>query len=123
MCYFLNIASQLERIFKSKNLENRKIEKSINLKIIDVYDGTLYQDVIGSNPRLADLFYNNKASSMLLNTDGISVSESSNLSIWPILLVINEIEPERRFCFENIVIASNFFLNSKILNNFKNKLK
>ncbi len=44
---------------------------------------------------------------MLLNTDGISFSESSNLSIWPIFLVINEIEPEKKTsnCFENIVIA------------------
>ena len=34
--------------------------------------------------------------SLLLNTDGVSMFKSSNISIWPIWLVINELPPHIR---------------------------
>ena len=60
--------------------------------ISDVYDGKAYlahmvEEGFLSNPMNI---------SMLLNTDGIQVFKSSNLSLWPIYLVINELPPHLR---------------------------
>ena len=41
----------------------------------------------------------------VLNTDGILICDQSNITIWPIIFVCNEIPIERRFCLDNIVIA------------------
>ena len=105
MFYFLDLSSQLKRIFKKNNLENRKLKISDDGIIRDFYDGDLYQTLLSSNQDLAQAVKRNRAFTMQLNTDGISVSDSSNLSIWPVYLVVNEIEHEERFCFENIAIA------------------
>jgi hypothetical protein len=51
---------------------------------------------------------NREAFTFLLNTDGISICEKSGLTIWPILLAINEIAIGDRFCIDNIIIAGNY---------------
>ena len=35
--------------------------------------------------------------SLLLNTDGVNLFKSSNISLWPIWLVINELPPHVRY--------------------------
>ncbi|CAF4268937.1 unnamed protein product [Rotaria sp. Silwood2] len=42
---------------------------------------------------------------LTLNADGIQPHKSSTQTIWPILLVINEIPLKRRFSIENIILA------------------
>ena len=41
----------------------------------------------------------------LWNTDGVPSFKSSKMSIWPIFLVINELEPKRRSKSENVLFA------------------
>lgn len=69
--------------------------------INDVIDGSVYQDFIkAENPG-----NKNDCCTFNLNTDGISLCEKSNLSIWPIYLNINEFEIEDRFFVDNTLIA------------------
>lgn len=63
----------------------------------DVKDGSIYKEFKKLNPFNAYTF--------TLNTDGISLCDKSNLSIWPVYLAINELEIESRFYIDNIIIA------------------
>lgn len=42
-----------------------------------------------------------------LNTDGVSISDKSKLSMWPIYLIIKEHPLHVRFAFDNVIIAGN----------------
>ena len=48
-----------------------------------------------------------------LNTDGISIFKSSNKSIWPIFLTINELPLSERFKISNTVLAAIYCAPSK----------
>lgn len=80
---------QLQRVFE-KNC--RFLEKPMCFEldeyIKDVYDGRIYQDFLKSV--FGDEIRSKTAFTLLMNTDGIKISEKSNLSIWPIILTINE---------------------------------
>ena len=73
-----------------KHLQRRFERVSNPDKFSDVYDGREYQHhrVFLSKPENI---------SLLLNTDGVSIFRSSTVSLWPILLVINELPPSVRF--------------------------
>jgi hypothetical protein len=40
-----------------------------------------------------------------MNVDGVPPNRGSDLSIWPVFLVINEIEKSKRFALENLIVA------------------
>ena len=63
--------------------------------ISDVYDGKAYQIHIAEGGFLS----NTMNISLLLNTDGVQVFKSSNLSLWPVYLVINELPPHLRYLY------------------------
>ncbi len=84
------------------NCSNRRVNSYTDF-IEDVHDGEIYRELYKSE--LGDLFEKNEAFTFTLNTDGISICDESNLTIWPIILVCNEIPKERRFCLDNIIIA------------------
>ena len=71
----------------------------------DLADGNYYQKLLKSD--IGNDIINKKAFTFLLNTDGISLSKKSKSTIWPLILVINELPVEIRFCIENIIIAGN----------------
>ena len=52
-------------------------------RLSDIYDGELYRRLL----LLADV----QNISAILNTDGAEIFKSTKLSIWPILLMINEL--------------------------------
>ena len=56
-------------------------------KIADICDGQLYKKLVSENGPLA----NKSSISVVLNTDGVVVFKSTNYSIWPVLLMINEL--------------------------------
>lgn len=88
---------QLKRIF-SKNPDLIKFSATKEAGVIkDVYDGTLYEEIVNKEQT--------KFFTFLLNTDGVELCEKSNLSIWPFFLVINELPLEIRFNFDNVIIA------------------
>jgi hypothetical protein len=41
-------------------------------------------------------------------TDGITICKKSKITIWPIILALNELQKEKRFCKDQMIIAGNF---------------
>jgi hypothetical protein len=52
---------------------------------------------------MSSLFRNKEALTFLINTDGASICKSSKLTLWPVYLVINELDS--RFSLENVILA------------------
>lgn len=104
--YYVPIEQQLIRIFKSNpNLYNfNNLNRDENI-IKDVYDGKIYKDFLKNQ---TDVVQDSKYFTLLFNTDGIEISRRSDVSIWPMIFVLNELPIEIRFCFENIIIAGNY---------------
>ena len=50
---------------------------------------------------------------LLWNTDDVPLFKSSKISIWPIFLVINELEPKLRFKSVNIIFAGMWYSTKK----------
>ncbi|CAF1033550.1 unnamed protein product [Brachionus calyciflorus] len=107
MDYKLNSEDQLKRIFSNnrKDLINFK-PKFSDIFIQDFCDGKIYNEIYRTESK--SKFY-----TLLLNTDGIELAQKSKLSIWPIILVINELPIGKRFCFNNIVIGGLSVSNGK----------
>ena len=63
--------------------------------ICDIYDGEVYQALCLENKPLANI--NNI--SLTLNTDGVQVYQSNNYSMWPVLLMINELPFAARYSY------------------------
>ena len=101
--YYSDIETQIKNIYNAnknnliRNLDNRNDEI-----ISDCYDGSIYKDFRKSTNYSLNNF------SLLINTDGILLSEKSSRSVWPIYLVINELPLNIRFCLENVIIAGNY---------------
>lgn len=77
------------------NLQVFKDQYSENLS--DIHDGQIYQRKPTSNGRYE--------LTLTLNTDGVQVFKSKNKSLWPIQMVCNELEPEKRFLTKNIIVT------------------
>jgi heptaprenylglyceryl phosphate synthase len=71
--------------------------------ISDVYDGELFQELLNSED--GQYIIKNEGFTFLINTDGISLSTKSETSIWPVMLVIDQIKSGERFCLENVIFA------------------
>ena len=68
----------------------------------DSCDGELYRNFIAEE---AKLNHNNQSFTFSIFTDGISMCKKSKISVWPFLLVCNELPSEERFCFDNILVG------------------
>ena len=77
--------------------------------IEDIYDGLIYEKHFKNYGFLA----NPDNISFLWNTDGVPLFKSSKISIWPIFLIINELEPSLRFKSENIIFAGIWYSSKK----------
>ena len=104
------IVSQLETLFSRSNFcENLQYRfyrpKSHSDHIEDIYDGCIYKELFEDNGLLS----NPDNISFLWNTDGVPLFKSSKVSIWPIFLVINELEPKFRFKSENMIFAGMWY--------------
>ena len=106
----MNIEQQIRKILKSNNILNSKhsLENSSSDKLRDIYDGRIYQNLY---EKFKNKFNNREMFTFLLNTDGIAISDSSKLTMWPVYLVINELPLETRFTTENIILAGIFLQN------------
>ena len=119
MYYHISISEQVRRIYKKcfmsvlQNQNNDKSNNELN-KLKDIKDGRIYKSVLKSQKMW---FEANKALTFTLNTDGICLCEKSNLSVWPVYLVINELPIEKRFCIENVIVAGNYLHYNLIANN------
>jgi hypothetical protein len=101
----LNINEQIRRILSRHGPS--QITSSDNY--CDVYDGAIYQKFFRDYKNEIN---QSKVFSLCINTDGISMCNKSKKSVWPIMLVINELPVAIRFCLENVIFAGNLFLKS-----------
>lgn len=93
-----DISSQIERVIcSSPNLILSKRNNNSS-EIRDITDGEFYR-------RLCLSEHKNEFITLTLNVDGVAPHGGSDLSIWPIFLVINEIEKSKRFALENMIVA------------------
>ncbi|CAF3331412.1 unnamed protein product [Rotaria socialis] len=67
------------------------------MSMTDICDGALHQKL---QSRIQESFL-----ALTLNVDRIQPNKGSQKTIWPILLVINELPLKRRFAIENIILA------------------
>ena len=74
----------------------------------DIFDGTVYK-----NLEEIGFFLDSSNISLMWNTDGVCLYDSSTLQLWPLYLVINELPPEERFKRENLVLAAVYIGESK----------
>ena len=74
--------------------------------IEDIYDGEEYR-------KHSDFFKSLANISLICNTDGVSIFNSSNVSIWPIWLAINELPPILRFSRQNVLLAGLWYGEQK----------
>ena len=103
MFYYLDIKGQIERIASQTNLFGLPFRApNTNSIISDIYDGSLYKEIFSENK---ESFENKEAFTFTLNIDGISIAKKTKMSIWPILLSINELPMNTRFAIENTIVA------------------
>ena len=110
MFYYLDTTSQIRRIFKKVGLLDiniKTLETADYNALRDFIDGALYNRLL--NSRIGKALKRKEAFTMTFNSDGISLSDSSTLSIWPCFGTINEIVPQERFCVDNIILYGKYF--------------
>lgn len=86
--YFITlpIKAQIEELLRKPNVKVIPRSKRSCEGIADIFDGTLYKNLLDS-PHEHFL-------SVTFNTDGVAVHESTRNTLWPIFLYVNEICPE-----------------------------
>ncbi|CAF1577303.1 unnamed protein product [Adineta ricciae] len=97
--FTFDLASQLQQILDCSTdlcLVNHAKNRPTTLQ--DIVDGEFYQ-------RLLIAERGNNFLTLTMNVDGVSPNRSSSLSIWPVFLVINEIEKGKRFALENLIVG------------------
>ena len=109
MFYHLNLKRQLETIANNSNLFELPFNgPSSDATITDFKDGNIYRNLTKS---IGKELEEKRAFTFTVNTDGISKSDKSKCTIWPVFLSINELPLEQRFSLENTVVAGKTFLN------------
>lgn len=104
--YTYKITEQLKGILvKSKDLilpGNKKVKNNI---LQDITDGYIYKRLVQdeSEPFIT----------LTMNIDGVQTNKGSDNSLWPVLLVINEIKRKKRYSLENSIIAAMWASPSK----------
>lgn len=113
--YFLEIPviTQLQNLFSQdgfyRSLQERFSRNMASGTYEDIYDGKLYKSYVENNGPLN----HPENISFTFNTDGASVFKSSNVSIWPIYLIVNELPYHLRMKKENMLLAALWFGNQK----------
>jgi hypothetical protein len=102
MHYYLNIQEQITNIMKKFTSNDLKHQPNDSY-LTDIRDGSIYKEFSNAEEVKAQ-----KAFSLLINTDGISIAKNSKLTCWPIFFVINELPIEHRFSIDNIILAGKY---------------
>ena len=100
-CLFFNfdLVSQIELILRtSPHLRLDDSDANVSNDLRDMVDGDVYQ-------RLLTTEKGKRFLSLTMNIDGVQPNRGSDLSVWPIFLVINEMDRAKRFALENIILG------------------
>ncbi|XP_063959922.1 uncharacterized protein LOC135155125 [Lytechinus pictus] len=89
---YIPIQSQLEDLFANRDIASSRLIKQRVRKdtLDDIFDGAAMQKLITEGKVGPDDF------TLLWNCDGVPVFKSSNYSIWPIQIVVNELPADMR---------------------------
>lgn len=91
-----------------KSINQCRIRKEPSM-LSDICDASLYQTLVSKcGPASLANAHN---ISVILNTDGVVVYKSSNHSMWPVLLMINELPFSERYCSR--YNQNHFFINGR----------
>lgn len=105
---------QIQIFFSQKDfynkLQRRFLSQPRGQIYEDIYDGKLYRSH-AKGP--SGLLSSPDNLSFTFNTDGAPVFKSSNVSIWPLFLIINELPYEARMRQENMLLAGLWFGKQK----------
>ena len=114
--YFIemSVTNQIRNLFARdgfyQKLQHRFKRKKINENNLeDIYDGKIYKDMFENDGPLS----NPNNISFTWNTDGIPVFKSSKFSLWPMYLIINELDIKYRSRKENMIFAGLWFGETK----------
>ncbi|XP_071851491.1 uncharacterized protein [Apostichopus japonicus] len=117
---FLNVPlePQIQNLFQRPgfvdDIQHRfKRSKKKGNNVEDIYDGAIYTSFSQTGEPLSSSYPYNI--SFCLNTDGIPVFKSSKVSIWPVYLMINELEYKLRRQKENMLFCGLWCGESKPL--------
>lgn len=96
---------QLKKLFQRpaffSNLQYRFKRDNNGCNISDIYDGDLYKKYF-----IDDGFLSKTDNiSLMWYTDGVPIFTSSNISMWPLYLSVNELPPELRYQRENMLLS------------------
>jgi len=113
--YFLEIPllNQLQSLFLRPGFYDSLLfrfqrAKKFQENLEDIYDAEVYQ------AEMQNGFLNERNNiSFMWYTDGIAIFKSSNFSIWPMYLVINELSYKMRTQRQNIIVAGVWFGDKK----------
>jgi len=109
--YFLEmpVLNQVKNLFAQdgffESLGHRFRHESAKGHYHDIYDGQLYKSYCENDGPLSK----QENISFVGNTDGAPVFKSSNVSIWPIFLIVNELPYKLRMRKENMILAALWF--------------
>jgi hypothetical protein len=96
--YHFDISLQLESILlNTRDLVFRDLSVPPTDIMHDIVDGMYYHDRLNQET--------DRLITLTMNIDGVQPNKGSDNSIWPVLMVINEIRRKKRFSLENLIIA------------------
>lgn len=105
---YIPIEQQL-RVSIEKNFDSiiqfKYAERNKNV-ISDIQDGHIHKNLDSKFPDSFNL-------SLLINTDGAQVFDSTNKSLWPIQIIQNFLNPKIRYITSNILLVGLIFLKGK----------
>ena len=94
--HIFSVIDQLQNILiNNQNIDLLYQNNSVSMR--DIRDGSVFRSIRARNP--------NAILTLTMNIDGVQMSKGSQSSIWPILLVVNELPSDIRFDIENVVLA------------------
>ncbi|MGH0120675.1 UNVERIFIED_CONTAM: hypothetical protein FKN15_035061 [Acipenser sinensis] len=105
---YLPLSSQLKDVLENHVVAQKLIHKSAwawDETIRDIFDGDIMKDYI-QHGKIGEWDL-----SLLWNSDGVPVFESSECSIWPIQVTVNELPPDIRK--DHVLLSSLWFGSSK----------
>ncbi|CAF4840678.1 unnamed protein product [Rotaria sp. Silwood1] len=96
--YRFDIGSQLESILlHTPDLVFQNFLSPPSKRMRDIVDGVFYRNQLKQE---TDLFI-----TLTMNVDGVQPNKGSDSSIWPVLIVVNEIRRRKRYSLENVILA------------------
>ena len=98
ICYNFDIGEQLRSILlNTRDLVILDSSAPSPDSMHDIVDGTYYRSCLKEE---TDRFI-----TLTMNIDGVQPNKGSDASLWPVLLVVNEIQRRKRFSLENFILA------------------